>query len=228
MITTNSLFVFGLIFTLFLIPLSQISFGETGSIPIESHDVTYVIENGIVDSMFLDPDFIELIITMTTNNDGTLEITIPRNLLDAKFESTDDIFFILVDGFETDYVEIETTSTYRTIVIPFFGGDSVVDIIGTDALNPFSEEPEIPAWIKNTAGWWADGSINDDAFVQAIQYLINEEIMIIPFTTQGVGTGNEIPAWIKNTAGWWADGSINDDAFVQAIQYLITNGIMQV
>ena len=53
----------------------------------------------------------------------------------------------------------ETTSSYRTIVIPFFGGDSVIDIIGTDALNPFLEpEIEIPSWIKNNAGWWADGA----------------------------------------------------------------------
>ena len=54
---------------------------------------------------FLDPDFIELMITMDTSDDGTIEITIPRDLLDAKFESSDDIFFVLVDGFETDYAE---------------------------------------------------------------------------------------------------------------------------
>ena len=45
---------------------------------------------------------------MDTSADGTIEITIPRTLLDAKFESSDDIFFILVDGFETDYAEIRS------------------------------------------------------------------------------------------------------------------------
>ena len=25
---------------------------------------------------------------------------------------------------------------------------------------------EIPVWIKNNAGWWADGSIDDSSFVQ--------------------------------------------------------------
>ena len=30
----------------------------------------------------------------------------------------------------------------------------------------------IPAWIKNNAGWWADGQIPDSAFVQGIQFLI--------------------------------------------------------
>ena len=30
---------------------------------------------------------------------------------------------------------------------------------------------EIPSWIKNTAGWWADGQIDDSSFLQGIQYL---------------------------------------------------------
>jgi len=87
----------------------------------------------------------------------------------------------------------------------------------------------IPSWIKNNAGWWADGSIDDSSFVQGIQYLIKEGIMKIPPTTQGAGSGsNEIPSWIKNNAGWWADGSIDDSSFVQGIQYLIKEGIMKI
>lgn len=31
---------------------------------------------------------------------------------------------------------------------------------------------QIPKWIKNNAGWWADGQISDDEFVKGIQYLI--------------------------------------------------------
>ena len=37
----------------------------------------------------------------------------------------------------------------------------------------------IPSWIKNNAGWWADGAIDDDSFVQGIQFLIKEGIMSI-------------------------------------------------
>ena len=37
----------------------------------------------------------------------------------------------------------------------------------------------IPEWVKNTAGWWADNEIPDSAFVNAIQYLIKEGIMVI-------------------------------------------------
>jgi len=38
---------------------------------------------------------------------------------------------------------------------------------------------QIPSWIKNNAGWWADGSIDDNSFVQGIQFLIKEGIMKI-------------------------------------------------
>ncbi len=39
-------------------------------------------------------------------------------------------------------------------------------------------------------------------FVQAIQFLIKENILNVPPTTQGsAGGNNEIPSWIKNNAG---------------------------
>ena len=179
MIFNSKHLLYGLVLSILIFSFSsQTSFGDVGSVEIESYNVSYNLDNGNVESIFLDPDFIELLITMDTTDDGTLEITIPRGLLDAKFDSTDDIFFVLVDGFETVYVEKETTSSYRTLVIPFFNGDSIIDIIGTDVLNPFVEPNiEIPSWIKNNAGWWADDQIDDEAFIQGIQYLIENGIM---------------------------------------------------
>ncbi|MDH3765293.1 MAG: hypothetical protein OER82_05735, partial [Nitrosopumilus sp.] len=38
----------------------------------------------------------------------------------------------------------------------------------------------IPGWIKNNAGWWANGEIDDDSFIQGIQFLIKEGTMKIP------------------------------------------------
>jgi hypothetical protein len=84
----------------------------------------------------------------------------------------------------------------------------------------------VPSWIKNNAKWWADGTIGDGDFVQGIQYLINQEIIKVPETTQGTKSTQEIPSWIKNNAKWWADGTISDNEFIQGIQFLIKNGIM--
>ena len=38
---------------------------------------------------------------------------------------------------------------------------------------------KVPVWIKNNAGWWADGSIDDASFVQGIQFLVQEGFMKI-------------------------------------------------
>jgi len=94
---------------------------------------------------------------------------------------------------------------------------------------PTDQPPEIPSWIKNNAGWWAEGAIDDNSFIQGIQFLIKEGIMQIPHTSQGSGSGtNEIPDWVKNNAGWWAEGAIDDKSFVGGIQFLIKEGIMTI
>ena len=97
--------------------------------------------------------------------------------------------------------------------------------------NAFAQETtNVPNWIKNNAGWWADGLIDDLAFLQGIQYLIKEGIMVIPptETTDTSQSNQQVPAWIKNTAGWWADDKISEDEFVNAIQYLIKGSIIQI
>lgn len=94
--------------------------------------------------------------------------------------------------------------------------------------NSNNSESEIPNWVKNNAEWWANDSIDDETFVQGIQFLIKENILQVPSTTSDESTSNEIPAWVKNNAGWWAEGSIDDTAFVQGIQFLIKNGVISV
>ena len=92
-----------------------------------------------------------------------------------------------------------------------------------------SQETTVPAWIKNNAMWWASDQIPDSAFLQGIQFLIKEGIMVIPSTeTSESSRSQEVPAWIKNTAGWWAEDKISEVEFVNAIAYLIKNGIIVV
>lgn len=86
----------------------------------------------------------------------------------------------------------------------------------------------IPDWVRNTAEWWAEGSIADSEFVSGIQYLIQEEIISIPKTQHTSGNSQEIPSWIKNNAEWWSKGLISDDDFLKGIQYLVEKGIILV
>ena len=56
----------------------------------------------------------------------------------------------------------------------FSGEQKIIEIQISDDMSY-----EIPTWIKNNAGWWADGSIDDDSFIQGIQFLIQEGIIQI-------------------------------------------------
>ena len=229
MTVSNSLIPVFVFLSVLLIFPTNLSFADSGIIKVEQYDVSYDIDGGTIDSIFLDPDFVELMIFAETTNDGTLEITIPKQLLNAQFDGTDDIFFVLIDGFETDYLELESTGNSRTLIIPFFAGDAIFEIIGTSTLGDFGiVNIEIPNWVRNNAAWWATGQIKDSDFVTGIEFLINDGIMTIPQTQSGQGTSQEIPSWVKNNAGWWADGLIEDTDFVSGIQFLISNGIMKV
>ena len=51
--------------------------------------------------------------------------------------------------------------------------------IATLTINVGQAETSIPGWIKNNAGWWADGQIDDGSFVSGLQWLISNGIMKI-------------------------------------------------
>ena len=95
-------------------------------------------------------------------------------------------------------------------------------------LSASAQSDTIPSWIKNNAGWWADGVIDDSSFVSGIEWLVSNNIIEIPATVVSGTAESTIPSWVKNTAGWWADNQISDDDFVNAIQHLIKVGIMAV
>ena len=106
------------------------------------------------------------------------------------------------------------------------GGSELARLSFPILVNDDASSSNIPDWVKNNAGWWANGEIPDSAFVNGIQYLIKEGIIKIPETEQGNTSSSNIPDWVKNNAGWWANGEIPDSAFVNGIQYLIKEGIM--
>jgi len=103
---------------------------------------------------------------------------------------------------------------------------STVPIVSAEVIRG---ESTVPDWVKNTAGWWASDQIPDAAFLQGIQYLIKEGIMIVEIPTEiDSEAAEEVPGWVKNTVGWWAEDKIHDTTFVSGIQYLIGKGIIVV
>ncbi len=86
---------------------------------------------------------------------------------------------------------------------------------------------KVPVWIKNNAGWWANGDIDDDSFIQGIQFLIKEKILEINESTSSEKS-DTIPPWVKNNAGWWAAGNITESDFLSGITHLVKTGIISV
>ncbi len=94
---------------------------------------------------------------------------------------------------------------------------------------PLNSGVQIPNWVKNNAKWWAEDQIGDQAFVSGIEYLIQQEIILIPDLPENSSPNfRGIPLWVKNIAEFWADNTISDDEFVKSIQYLVGNGIISI
>ena len=136
-----------------------------------------------------------------------------------------------VDGILNPQCDTSSGSTFpigETIVTCF-----LTDSSGNSATNSFLvtvEAPDvlIPDWVRDVAAFWCDDEIDDSGFIQAIQYLIDNDVIIIPETQAGIGGTQGVPSWIKNNACWWSQGLISDSDFAQGIQYLIGQGIIRI
>jgi len=109
-------------------------------------------------------------------------------------------------------------------------------LIGSGILvpNASAQDAQIPNWIKDVAGWWGDGFISENEFVTGVEYLINNNIILINFVPcndkiqSQYGDTKSVPDWIKNNATWWSVGKIDDTDFINGLQYLINNKIIKI
>ena len=109
-------------------------------------------------------------------------------------------------------------------------------LLGSGILVPNSsaQDAQIPSWIKNVAGWWASGIISENEFLSGIEYLINNNIILIDFVPcndkiqSQYGDTKSVPDWIKNNAIWWSENLIDDIDFINGLQYLIEYKIIKI
>jgi len=109
-------------------------------------------------------------------------------------------------------------------------------LIGSGILVPNSsaQDAQIPNWVKNVAGWWADDQISENEFVTGIEYLINNNIILLDFVPcndeiqSQYGDTKSVPDWIKNNANWWSENLIDDTDFINGLQYLIEYKIIKI
>ena len=170
-----------------------------------------VVETGVYSGIFKGSVFI-------ADSGSTAKnrlISMPGDIVYAKYvDST------LPDGLSSEIISA------AIVKISGQDMDSLLDKINPNFRIDKSVE-KVPSWIKNNAGWWADGSIDDQSFIQGIQFLIKEKIIDVDSSVSSQND-DQIPSWIKNNAGWWADDQIPESDFLSGINHLVKTGIISI
>ena len=157
---------------------------------------------------------------------------------------------VIGEGQRYDYTfdELGTFEYFCTLHPWMVGIVAVSEMSSNDGANSQNNDGVlvIPDWIKSNAQWWSQGLIGDAAFVESLEYLIKNGVIILPDASDtdvnefadndmagsgdgdgdGDGDGAVIPDWIKSNAQWWSQGLIDDATFVGAIKWMIINQII--
>lgn len=116
---------------------STSAFGEVTSVFVngKNYPLKYSITTGKLLGVVEDKDKTTLIPVISALSDkGTLNIEIPRNILDAKGQSNADAKFVVhVDGKDATFRETSNNPTARTLSIDFNKDARLIEIIGTQA-----------------------------------------------------------------------------------------------
>lgn len=178
-----------------------------------------------------DPVEINIVVPEISLNSGVLTITYPS----GKTNTTTISPVTPLNRITFDDV---TTSEIGTFTAKFVYGPNIVtktfDVLAETLEKPMykSENIEdtvaIPQWVRNNADWWSKNQITDYDFKNALQYMIRENIIVIPVLPSSDSPVTEIPGWIKNNAKFWVNGEITDQEFAKSIAFLVTSGIIKI
>ena len=94
---------------------------------------------------------------------------------------------------------------------------SLVAVLGifTTYSTPYADAAyDIPDWVENLAGMWYSGVINDDAFGNALDWLINNDILTTPNTS--TTNTDSIGSTFTNSTGTYSVISSNHNSFTNS------------
>ena len=128
----------------FLVPSLTVIVSVNGDVSTENGmmKIEYEITSGSVNSFTSYTNTTSLMIDITASEDGSLNVTLPRKIIDSIHEEQvdseslrqDDVFYVLVDGEEVMHTE-DGSLTHRTLTVPITKGSRQMEIIGTEAVN---------------------------------------------------------------------------------------------
>jgi len=161
---------------------------------------------------------------------------IGMDVVSLETENNSGIFYAYIKFFSFTGTTTIKVSEGDTVYAKYGNLSDTTTIKVSRILANKSEVPRIiiPDWIKDIANWWANDQIDNETFVEGIQFLISEGVIIVPppeapefgESTIEPPSTIQIPEWIKNNAKWWYEGKIKNEEFVNGLQYLVKNGII--
>ena len=109
------------------------------------YNITYDAKDVTIFEVIPNSDDVELIFEIDVASPiATLELTIPRELLDSKENGNDVDFFIIADNADISFSEKEATDTTRTLLMQLSPGTTELEVFGTQLGGSVSEnEPAI-------------------------------------------------------------------------------------
>ena len=144
-------------FLLLLTPFYANATVDSVSVDVDGQEYVIGIDTEGVEVQSIDGDG-ELALLLTVNatgSSGTLEITFDREFFDSTFQGEDDLFFVILDGFDEAVFEETKTDSTRTLLIKIPSGTTEIEIIGSHILDgtfgeilsgtepPVTEEPAV-------------------------------------------------------------------------------------
>ncbi|MDH3855690.1 MAG: PEFG-CTERM sorting domain-containing protein, partial [Nitrosopumilus sp.] len=114
---------------------------DDNNVMTDTHEDLYVtldhdISGGTVTEMEIDMDSTSLVIEVDAIDNGSITVTLPRDVIDATINGEDDDLFVIVDGEEVDFEESKTSAD-RTLTIEFPAGTEEIEIIGSFVVPEF-------------------------------------------------------------------------------------------
>ena len=86
----------------------------------------------------------------------------------------------------------------------------------------------VPTWIKDIGGYWCSNEISDAEFLNAVQYLIEKNVIQVDSSANSNSVNQGIPEWVKNNTCWWSDNQITDIDFLSGIEFLVNKGTIRI
>ncbi len=141
------------------------------------------------------------------------------------------------------------SSDSRCTTIPGWGGTGIIDDeffdLNTTQSGFFVEatgtnKKIVLTWIKDSTLSWAKDKLDDQGFIDSLQYLVDSKILGLPEPEKVIELKLVIvdepepepiyivDSWVRTTALWWGQGKISDQDYINALEYLIENKIVSI